>query len=46
MLFLLFFEYDAFDGIPDDRLWKDGVCGSILLGLAVFYFLGNVGLLG
>ena len=40
------FEYDAFDEIRDDRLWRDGVCGSILLDLGVFYFLGNVGLLG
>jgi hypothetical protein len=46
MLFwdLLIFR-DAFFGIRDDRLLKDDVCGSNLLGLEVFYFHGNVGLL-
>ena len=45
LLTVVVFEHDAFVGRRDDKLWKDDVCGSISLDLAVFYFLGNVGLL-
>jgi hypothetical protein len=43
--FLLIFR-DAFFGIRDDRLLRDGVYDSILLDLGFVYFRGNVGLLG
>ena len=36
---------DAYVGNHDDRLLRDDVCGSNLLGLGAFYFRGNVGLL-
>ena len=49
MVAMLFWDLlilrDAFFGIRDDRLLKDDVCGSNLLGLEAFYFHGNVGLL-
>jgi hypothetical protein len=49
MMLMLFWDLlilrDAFFGIRDDRWLKDDVCGSNLLGLEVFCFRGNVGLL-
>jgi len=45
LLTVFVFEHDAFVGRRDDKLWKDDVCGSISLDLAVSYFLGSVGLL-